>query len=98
MHFNYKYFNFKHKCEADSGLITRTINLKTMNPTTIMKKYVKIVSFIASGVALGAIAGKFALEEKRKAIRDITGKPARNVKNYLFLSMEDNDYSDYSFI
>ena len=64
-----------------------------------MKTYLKAISFIASGVALGAIAGKIAKDDQQKAIKNFTSRPTLNVKNYLKSSIiEDNDYTDYKFV
>jgi len=64
-----------------------------------MKTYLKAVSFVASGIALGAIAGKILKDDQRKAIKNFTARPVLNVKSYLTSSIiEDNDYSDYKFV
>ncbi len=86
-----------NKCNESIAVKSNQSN-KTMNPAKTMKKHLKTLSFIASGIALGAIAGKIALEEHRKVIKNFASKPVLNVKNYLTRSIEDYDYKDYSFI
>lgn len=64
-----------------------------------MKTYLKAFSFIASGIALGAIAGKIVKDDQRKAIKNFTHRPSLSVKNYLTSNIiEDNDYHDYKFV
>ncbi len=64
-----------------------------------MKTYLKAISFIASGIALGAIAGKIVKDDQQKAIKKFTSRPTHNVKNYLKSNIiEDNDYRDYKFV
>lgn len=64
-----------------------------------MKKYLKVISFIASGVALGVIAGKFAIVDQPKTIKGLTSRSLRNVKNYLNRNaFEDNDNGEYKFV
>jgi hypothetical protein len=71
---------------------------ETKNPKA-MKKYLKVISFIASGVALGVIAGKLAIVDQRKTIKGLTSGSALNVKNYLQRStFEDNDNGEYRFV
>ena len=50
-----------------------------------MKRYLKIASFIATGVAVGALAGKIATHEVTKNKRPSSGKSAKNVNDFVFL-------------
>ncbi len=82
------------ECIAGTG----NQSTETRKPAETMKNHMKTISFVASGIALGAIAGKIALEGQRKAIRKFASRPVLNVKHYLTRSIDDNDYKDYSFV
>jgi hypothetical protein len=64
-----------------------------------MKRILKIASFIATGVAVGALAGKITTHEMNKNKRVSSGKSAKNVKNYLAKThFDEKEESEFSFI
>jgi hypothetical protein len=64
-------------------------------PFFIMSKALKIASFIATGAALGALAGKMVSNQVSR-YRKITSDTAPSVKRFMESAAEE--YKDFSFI
>jgi hypothetical protein len=62
-----------------------------------MNKFLKVASIVATGAALGALAGKIATQEISRYKKQFTDKTARNVQQFLDRSSSE-DEQDFSFI
>ena len=62
-----------------------------------MNRFLKAASIIATGAALGALAGKIATQEIAKYKKQFTDKTARNVQQFLDRNGTEEE-QDFSFI
>lgn len=64
-----------------------------------MKKYLKIASFIATGIAVSAVAGKFLTREMSRLKGHASGPMAKNAKSFLYPNPAvEKEEQDFSFI
>ena len=62
-----------------------------------MNRFLKAASIIATGAALGALAGKIATQEIAKYKKQFTDQTARNVQQFLDRNGTEEE-QDFSFI